>query len=190
MLLMGESKVLDLNINKSFQTIFLLQILFLELWFNKVEPESFSDWSFPLLHVRLRQSKGKRTMKQMGCVGPHWLQWWKTLKILILLVSNEGYRRGPTGKSRNKRKRPGARQHRFTESFVNICRFGLNFRFMDEPRPLELNLAVLQPALRGMASSAPYLTWLSSFTPCCHSLLILSFYCISWRGNYPYLEPF
>lgn len=65
-------------------------------------------------------------------------------------------------------------------SFVNICRFGLSFRFMDEPRPPELNLAVLQPAAyrstwHGEAYSGPCNTF-SNMTEKLYSLLSFSLY--------------
>lgn len=68
----------------------------------------------------------------------------------------------------------------FTESFVNICKFGLSFRFRDEPRPLELHPAVLRAATyssawHGKACSPPCNSF-SNMTEKPFSLLPFSLY--------------
>lgn len=118
----------------------------------------------------------------LGCVGPHWPQWWKTLKSLICCcfkwrLQKRSYRWSQKEKEEIWSQTTASS---FTGSFVNICRFGLNFRFMDEPRPLELNLAVLQPAAyrstwHGEAYSAPCNTF-SNMTEKLYSLLSFSLY--------------
>lgn len=68
----------------------------------------------------------------------------------------------------------------FTESFVNICKFGLSFSFRDEPRPLELHPAVLRAASyssawHGEACSPPCNSF-SNMTEKPFSLLPFSLY--------------
>lgn len=68
----------------------------------------------------------------------------------------------------------------FTESFVNICKFGLSFRFIEEPRSLRLHLIVLWAALYSFpwcaeACSATCNSF-SNMTEKLFSLLPFSFY--------------
>lgn len=67
-----------------------------------------------------------------------------------------------------------------TESFVNICKFGLSFRFIEEPRSLKLRLIVLWAAVYsftryGEACSATCNSF-SNMTEKLFSLLPFSFY--------------
>lgn len=68
----------------------------------------------------------------------------------------------------------------FTESFVNICKFGLSFRFIEEPRSLKLHLIVLWAAVYsftwyGKACSATCNSF-SNMSEKLFSLLPFSFY--------------
>lgn len=68
----------------------------------------------------------------------------------------------------------------FTESFVNICKFGLSFRFIEEPRSLKLHVIVLRAAVYsftwyGGACSSTCNSF-SNMTEKLFSLLPFSFY--------------
>lgn len=68
----------------------------------------------------------------------------------------------------------------FAESFVNICKFGLSFRFIEEPRSLKLHLIVLWAAVYsftwyGKACSATCNSF-SNMSEKLFSLLPFSFY--------------
>lgn len=82
----------------------------------------------------------------------------------------------------------------FTESFVNIFKFSLNFLEVIYWRAWISEAAAdctvgssiqLYPALQVklVLLVVAFLTWLKSFSPCCHLLFIFYFYCISWRGG-------
>lgn len=82
----------------------------------------------------------------------------------------------------------------FTESFVNIFKFSLNFfeviywraRISEAAADCTVGSCIqLYPALQVklVLLVIAFLTWLKSFSPCCHPLFIFYFYCISWRGD-------